>query len=61
MKIYFKKEKKIGFIDLYIQKIWKMMGLIRKKKSVFMKYVDQYLKFQQYLSGIIDIFEKKLG
>lgn len=35
MKIYFKKEKKKGFIDLYIQKNWKMMGLIRGKKNRF--------------------------
>lgn len=37
------------------------MGLIKKKETVFMKYVDQYLKFQQDLSDIIDTFEKKLG
>lgn len=61
MKIYVKKEKKKGLLASMYKKIRKMMGLIKKKKTVFMKYVDQYLKFQQDLSDIIDTFEKKLG
>lgn len=60
MKIYFKKEKK-GFIGLYVQKNQENDGIDKKKETVFMKYVDQYLKFQQDLSDIIDTFEKKLG
>ena len=50
MKIYFKKEKKRVYWPKYTKKL-ENDGIDKgEKKSVFMKYVDQYLKFQQYLT-----------
>ena len=50
MKIYFKKEKKRVYWPIYTKKL-ENDGIDKgEKKSVFMKYVDQYLKFQQYLT-----------